>query len=535
MTSLLGRSCSISAKRWLFLSAVLLAGCGDDDGPVGDAGIEDVGTGDALTDVAVDTRNDTADAQPQGPREAAIAFGSLTRLRTQNEAFLSVAVDMAQLVGGEFWADDGTMTTVGGMRVPPYDFDRPRLRALASALAPAIFRIGGSDADRVYYDFSDEPLEEAPEGFEWVLTRDRFDAVFEFAEATGMEVMFTISAGRGVRNEANEWQSDQAEVLLDHAAAEGHEVTLWELGNEPNAFGFIDGFSVDHDTFAADVARFRETVRERFPDARIGGVSPAYWPLVGEPSGFLRRFSIAGGVDALDIVTWHYYPQQSLRCPGASLRAEEETLLNASALDEVLRWSEEIERFSEGKPIWLGETGHAQCGGEPGLSNAYASTLWWLDQLGTLAHRGQEVVVRQTLSGGDYGIIDETTLNPNPDYWGTWMWRQLMGADVLELERSDEDEELRAFAHCHPDRTGEATILLLNIGESETTIELDATADLFRMEAENLRSREVEVNGVTLEDDEGVLPAITPMPGQQEVVLAPRSIAFLVAPSAACE
>ncbi len=58
--------------------------------------------------------------------------------------YLSVAVDTAQVVGGLFWSADPDPQLIGQERQPVYDFSRPRLRALASELAPAFLRIGAS-------------------------------------------------------------------------------------------------------------------------------------------------------------------------------------------------------------------------------------------------------------------------------------------------------------------------------------------------------------------------------------------------------
>lgn len=69
--------------------------------------------------------------------------------------------------------------------------------------------------------------------------------------------------------------------------------------------------------------------------------------------------------------------------------------------------------------VGLGETGHAQCGGQPGISENLISSFCWLDPLGKMARRGQPVVVRQTLLGGDDQLLDEETLEPTPDDWAS--------------------------------------------------------------------------------------------------------------------
>lgn len=44
----------------------------------------------------------------------------------------------------------------------------------------------------------------------------------------------------------------------------------------------------------------------------------------------------------------------------------------------------------------------------------YCVLYRWLDKLGISASLGVDVVVRQTFYGGNYGLIDTKTSNPNP-------------------------------------------------------------------------------------------------------------------------
>src|SRR6516225_1838177 len=63
---------------------------------------------------------------------------------TVDERFLSIAVDIAQVVGGKFWT--AGVTANGGMGpVQPFDFTRSRLGNLVKPLGPAYLRVGGTD------------------------------------------------------------------------------------------------------------------------------------------------------------------------------------------------------------------------------------------------------------------------------------------------------------------------------------------------------------------------------------------------------
>jgi len=53
--------------------------------------------------------------------------------------------------------------------------------------------------------------------------------------------------------------------------------------------------------------------------------------------------------------------------------------------------------------------------------------------LGGLALEGTEVQCRQALSGSDYGLLSEETLQPTPDYWASLLWRRLMGGTAFAV------------------------------------------------------------------------------------------------------
>jgi heparanase 1 len=461
---------------------------------------------------------------------------------TVDERYLSVAVDTAQVVGGRFWSEDGSVEFVGQERIPEYDFSRPRLRALAQELAPAFLRIGGTDADRVIYDMSDNPISEAPEGFEFVLTASQVDGVFDFAKALGYDVMFTLGAGKGTRDAEKAWTPDMARDLLEYISSNEYDVTLWELGNEWDLF-FLHGVAIPPSQVVADFAAARALLAEFYGDFMLGGVSSAYWPSLGEVTPVYLDFLQMGGAALIDVITWHYYPQQSER--GGSVVSdpwERGLLLDPERLDIVLKWADEIADYRDanapGKPIWLGETGHAQYGGQPGSSDKYEGTFWWLDQLGALARRGQQVSVRQTLSGSHYGLIDDATLDPRPDYWASVLWRRLMGQSVLDVERTAVDDYVRVYAHCTRERPGAVTALVINL-DADKSVRIEANAmttsgkELYLLTSNALDSGDLELNGTLLRDDNGVLPALDPKPiGNGPVDVPPRAMAFVVYPDA---
>jgi heparanase 1 len=469
-----------------------------------------------------------------------------------DERFLSLAVDSSQVAGGHWWSKSAEKEGgLGAHKTDPFDFTRPRLIAMAKELAPAYIRIGGSEADVLFYDMSDKPIEPAPGRYDLVFTRQHWDAIHTFARETGMSLFFTINAGLGPRDAAGAWTPDNARTLLEYSKERGYDVDVWELGNEINLFWFQYGRNkhVDGERYARDFSSFRTLVREYYPDAKLAGPSSFYWPLVGEPAGFMYGVMedfLKNAGKQVDVVTWHYYPQQSRRCGMAVRWATPTRLLNPGYLDEVDKWAASVEnlrnQYAPQAEVWLGEVGNAQCGGEPEVSDRYVGGLWWLDQLGRTARRGQPVIVRQTLSGSNYGMIDDSDLTPNPDYWNSVLWKRLMGSAVLKAKTSGENPFVRAYAHCTPGKCGSVTLLLLNVSpDIKATIILDNAlnktgATIWRLTGPRLTGRELRLNGNPLEMQGDTLPPLDGVPYQfgvtESIELEPASYAFVVLPQA---
>jgi heparanase len=489
-------------------------------------------------------------AQPPGAEPVVLHLDLEHPLERVDERFLSVALDTSTLLGGHFWSASGRVEVGrGSERVLPVDLSRRRLIELSRRLAPAYLRVGGTEADHVFYAVGAARGQARPAEFELQLDEPVWNGLQAFSRATGLDLFFTINAGPSARDGSGAWRGGNAERLLDYAAARGDDVAVWELGNEVNGYWFIHGLleQPSGKRYAQDLWEFRRTVAKRFPGARIAGPASAFLPLVGEPLfdgfGFSEDvFAAAGG--ALDIVSWHYYPEQSRRCPVATRRARPGHLLGPAELDEAWRWSEELralrDRYAPRARLWLGETGPAQCGGEPGWSDRYASGLWWLDQLGSAARSGQAVVVRQALIGSDYGLLDANTLEPRPDYHNSLLWRRLMGKAVLDVRQDTPHPSLRAYAHCSARGAG-VSLLVLNSSTQHTArfrVE-GAPAESIRydLSAPALDSPTLYLNGRALRGEPRELEGRAIGDTDLELGVAPASYTFFELPSwavAAC-
>src|SRR5262249_13393942 len=156
----------------------------------------------------------------------------------------------------------------------------------------------------------------------------------DFARAEGLELLFTLDAGPGPRDTASAWTPDNARELMSYVVARGDPVTTWELGNEINGYPIVHGIRIDGAQYARDMATARELVDGVDAGTKVAGPSSAFWPVVGEAFPVLPSFLAHGG-SSVDVVTWHFYPQQSRRCPIATRRAGATVMLDPAHLAAV--------------------------------------------------------------------------------------------------------------------------------------------------------------------------------------------------------
>lgn len=473
---------------------------------------------------------------------------------TVDERFLSTAFDFSHLLGGHWWGEGfGWNPTVGSSRVEPFTLDDPSLITLTTALRPQYIRVGGTESDKVWYAINSDIPDDRD--FKLSLSPQRIDEMFAFATAVSAPLMFTINAGPGPRVDG-EFDASNLEDLMAYMSASGHQVEFWEHGNEVNAYPITHGIhGLKLDNYLAELEQIHQLMDQYMPTAKLAAFASIIMPEVGEPHPLFTEPAEPIDRNLIDVVSWHYYPQQSRRCLVTNRPALSMTLLSNRVLGDVSKWMQLVNEWTQqhvpAAEVWLGETGPAQCGGEPGLSDRFISSLWWLHHLGTAAQHGQQVVVRQTLIGSTYGLIDDATLQPNPDYWASVLWKRLMGTTVKAVSVTPATEEmhllerwfptnfspLRAFAHCHPEQG--ATVVLLNVDKVKTVrAQLPTTTgmDLYLLTANNPLEKEVYLNKHPLTLSGSQLPALQPVSYALPTIdVPPRSYAFAVLPDYACK
>ena len=360
---------------------------------------------------------------------------------------------------------------------PPIDLTNPRLRKLAAALGPAYVRVSGTWANTAYFQNSDQPAPKTPpKGFGGVLTRRQWKGVIDFAQAVDAKLVTSFATSPGTRNAAGIWTPDQARQLLAYTKSIGGSIAAAEYMNEPT-YAEMGGAPKGYDAaaFGRDFSVFLPFVKKAAPDMLVlgpGGVGEGI-PLapIGLAGSIIKTEDILKATGpGFDGFSYHSYGATSKRC--ASMGPASQTTADAALSEDFLSRADRIEAFyaglrdtfEPGKPLWLTETADAACGGNPWAST-FLDSFRYLDQLGRLSKRGVQVHMHNTLASSDYGLLDDNTLMPRPNYWAALLWHKIMGTTVLDPGLSTASS-LHLYAHCLRGQPGGVALLAINTDRS---------------------------------------------------------------------
>jgi hypothetical protein len=429
--------------------------------------------------------------------ELSVTLATMPRVGTVDERFQSYNVEMIEVTGGRFWKPYGPITSDVHSDLyeyrSPIDLTNPRLRRLAAVLAPAYMRVSGTWANATYFADSASAPSAPPSGFNGILSQQQWRGVVNFSQAVGAQIVTSFAISPGTRDATG-------------VAPAGYD-----------AAGYGRDFKV-----------FHSFVKENFPEIIVLGPGA-----VGETASAADLLAAAGpgGVDAF---SYHHYGTLSERCGGTSTPEAALSEDWLSRTDQAIDFYRTLrDQFEPGKPIWLTETADAACGGNRWAAS-FLDTFRYLDQLGRLARAGVQVVMHNTLAASDYGLLDEKTLAPRPNYWGALLWRQLMGRTVLDPSVPIQTG-LHVYAHCQRGTPGGVALLVININrDSPRLLTLPYASERFTLDAAGLRDTTVRLNGTTLALGAGdELPPIVGAPTTANTVtFNPATITFLAVPAA---
>ncbi|KAG8072791.1 hypothetical protein GUJ93_ZPchr0006g46275 [Zizania palustris] len=480
----------------------------------------------------------STDAGAVGVGQAAVVVDGRSAIAATDEDFVCATLD--------WWPPDKCdygACSWGLASLLNLDLSNKILLNAVKAFSPLKLRLGGSLQDSLIYDTDGT-------------------SSMRFFQKSGAKIVFGLNAlnGRVPMPDGSlggPWNYTNAASFIHYTVSKGYDIHGWELGNELSGSGV--GARVGADQYAADVIALKQIVDSSYQGR-------ASKPLVISPGGFFDAAWFTKLISKtkprqMDVITHHIYNLG----PGVDTHLVEK-ILDPSYLDGEAGTFSNLQGIlkSSGRSTvaWVGEAGGAYNSGHHLVTDAFVFSFWYLDQLGMSSKFDTKSYCRQTLIGGNYGLLNTSTFEPNPDYYSALLWHRLMGTKVLSTTFNGTNK-IRAYAHCARDSRG-ITLLLINLSGNDTnhvsvTSEgahphgkkknsrrfghipgLGEEAELTREEYHltpkdgNLQSQHVLLNGNVLTPlANGDIPKLEPVQvkGTQPITVYPYSIVFAHIPS----
>ncbi|KAG2407771.1 Heparanase-like protein [Vigna angularis] len=456
------------------------------------------------------------------------------------------------------------------------DLSHPFLVKAIQALKPLRIRVGGSLQDQLLYEVGSlkspcHPFQKMKGGLfgfsKGCLQMNRAIVTFGLNALKGRHPSGHNTDWKG------DWDSSNAYGLINYTVSKGYKIDSWEFGNELSGKGIAA--SVSAVQYGKDLIKLKEVLNSLYNNSD-------FKPLLVAPGGFYSKdwydkLLQVTGPGIVNVLTHHLYNLG----PGSDEHLDRKILdpEHLSKVESIFRsLSETIKKYGQWSSAWVGEAGGAFNSGGRQISNTFVDSFWYLDQLGMASRYNTKVYCRQTIIGGNYGLLDTTTFVPNPDYYrqvSALLWHRLMGKTVLAASSDVFSPSLRTYAHCSKGRDG-ITLLLINLSnqtgftlmvrdrvplssgghENGTSIHVENSfinnlkrafswigrkgsdvtfREEYHLNAKDnyLRSQTMLLNGVPLElTNDGEIPKTEPrlISVHSPIHLAPLSIAFVVLP-----
>jgi hypothetical protein len=293
------------------------------------------------------------------------------------------------------------------------------------------------------------------------------DSLADFIKVTGWHLIYGINFGNN--------SPEKAAVEAAYVAQKmGDQLEFFQIGNEPDfyhdpnngtrprSWGFSD--------YMKEWTAYAEAIIEKVPKARFGG------PDVGASSEWVTRFdqevSTRLGSRVL-AVTGHYYAQGPPNDPHVTIKR----LLNGDPYITNRVKSIVASARSHGRIYRMTEGNSCYRGGKPGMSNAFASSLWVADYMLHLAdlgcagvnlHGGSSNFLIASLGGHTPGVEGAThpqavrggfytpissepskEIKAMPIFYGMMLANQFAGCTLLDVNGNMQSLNATAYAVKH--------------------------------------------------------------------------------------
>jgi uncharacterized protein (TIGR03437 family) len=335
--------------------------------------------------------------------------------------------------------ETGSLTTATG-----FPAENRVLQRMVAQVGPGLLRFGGNSVDKLTGWTRGQRTPSTPAS---VIASSDVDRAFGFARAVGWRVLFSLNLGQG--DPATD--ADEADYVYRSAS---DVLSGFEVGNEPDLFhsnGLRPAAYTVND-YMAEWQTYADAIQARVPAAVLTGSAAA-----GSITTWTSTFASHLG-SRIALLTQHLYPLAPTSVnPNASNVASVPHILGSSARQTEDTDGSQIQAIAQGQKIpWrMAETNSCYNGGEKGVSDVFASALWGVDYMFTLAGRN---AARVNFHGGGTGTytpiaVTSTQATARPLYYALLLFRAAARGRVVPVSVATNGVNLTAYGALDDDGT----------------------------------------------------------------------------------
>lgn len=320
-----------------------------------------------------------------------------------------------------------------------------------------LIRIGGNISDHTRY-VADSISIPHTEKEVTIINHNDLVNLQKFAQATGWKVMWGLNLGTGSKEEA-------AQEAVAVSEALGNRLQSFQIGNEVDLQSNYNRKYHNFQSYFSDFLAYKAAILSVLPQAVFSG------PDVAGNLDWFRQF--ATKAKDIKLLTFHYY-RTGAHSPNATI----ETLIKRDTA--WIRKVKQLKEISERSkiPFRINEVNSFYGGGKPGVSNTFASALWCLDYMFSLASHGcngvnMETDINQLGWISHYSPIvhdKEGNVSVRPEYYGMLAFSMVGKGDLIKVNLDKKDIDLSIYATATKDTEKNIWITLINKNLSDDAI-----------------------------------------------------------------
>ncbi len=332
--------------------------------------------------------------------------------------------------------ESGSLTSATG-----FPAENPVFRQMVSQIGPGLARFGGNSVDRLTGWTHGSSTDTT------VMTASDADRVFAWARAAGWRVLWSVGLG----HTDSAAGADEAAYVYQTAA---DVLAGLEIGNEPDLYhsNGMRPSSYNINDYIQEWQTYADAIQAQTPEAVLTGSAAA-----GSIGTWTKTFAQQMG-SRIALLTQHLYPLAPYsNNPNAGNAATVPHILGATARNTEDNDGAQLLSIAQGQKIpWrMAETNSCYNGGQSGVSNVFASALWGVDYMFTLAGRSAAGV---NFHGGGSGAytpiaVSGSQVTARPLYYALLMFRAAGRGRVVPLDVAANGVNLTAYGALDPDGT----------------------------------------------------------------------------------